>query len=85
MLKNNEELLNKRIIKLKERDNQAKQKQFLLDSIKQTFIELNDNVNFQKLKKKIMDSNFNENLVAVKNGKIKQKIKLLIILLFILL
>ena len=52
MLKNNEELLNKRIIKLKERDNQAKQKQFLLDSIKQTFIELNDNLNFQKFKKK---------------------------------
>jgi hypothetical protein len=50
ILKNNEELLNRRIIQLKERDSQITQKQFLLDKIKYTFNTFKeDGINYLRL------------------------------------
>ena len=67
ILKNNEELLNRRIAQFNERDSKMTQKEFLLSKIRYTFNTFNnDGVNYLK----ISDTQTNSNIAggSLKNG-----------------
>ena len=66
ILKNNEELLNRRIAQLKERDNQMNQKEFLINKIRYTFNTFNNDGNNYL---KISQTNSNNAGGSLKNGK----------------
>lgn len=67
ILKNNEELLNRRINQLQERESQMTQKEFLLNKIKYTFNTFNnDGNNYLKISQ--MQTNSNYAGGSLKNG-----------------
>jgi len=79
ILKNNENLLNRRIIQLEERNSQLTQKEFLLDKIKYAFNTFNnDGVNYLRISNMQTNSNNLEVGGSLKNGKLIKKIYFII-------
>lgn len=67
ILKNNDELLNRRLEQLKERDFNLRKKEFLLSKIKSNDFKANPNFILNQEDKRELDKNFEGNKINDKN------------------